>query len=131
MDTRQGTVYILVSGERKDLAMIRYYIYPDRVVTTYSEGISWDITIAKYLKKHTKFEEHIIDIAVEDVYNERYYSGMKFMGIAKYNKPSEIKRAEQISAKRLKEKYNRLMHAVLKEIVAYRWTYFYKLKGRV
>lgn len=107
--------------------MIRYYIYPDRVVTTYSEGISWDITIAKYLKKHTNFEEYIIDIAVEVVYNERYYSGMKFMGIAKYNKPSEIKRAEQISAKRLKEKYNRLMLAVLKEIVAYRW----KIKGRV
>ena len=127
MDIRQGTVYILISSERKVLAMIRYYIYPDRVVTTYSEGISWDITIAKYLKKHTKFEEHIIDIAVEVVYNERYYSGMKFMGIAKYNNPSDIKRAEQISAKRLKEKYNRLMLAVLKEIVAYRW----KIKGRV
>lgn len=111
--------------------MIRYYIYPDRVVTTYSEGDSWDITIAEYLKKHTKFEKHIIDNVVEDVYIERYNSGMKFMGIAKYNKPSDIKRAEQISAKRLKEKYNRLMYAVLKKIVAYRWTHFYKLKGRV
>ena len=99
--------------------MIKHTVYSDRVEATYSEGDSWYETIAEYFKKHTNFEEHIIDIAVEDVYNERYYSGMKFMGIAKYNKPSEIKRAEQISAKRLKEKYNRLMHAVLKEIVAY------------
>ena len=43
MDTRQGTVYILISSEGKDLAMIRYYIYPDRVVTTYvDKGVTPD-----------------------------------------------------------------------------------------
>lgn len=99
--------------------MIKHTIYPDKVVATYSEGDCWHETIAEYLKKHTKFEKYIIDNVVEDVYIKRYNSGMKFMGTAKYNNPSDIKRAEQISTERLKEKYSRLMYAVLNKIVAY------------
>ena len=55
------------------------------------------------------------------------------MGTAKYNNPSDIKRAEKISTERLKEKYSRLMYAVLNKIVAYRWTLYkeHKIKGRV
>ena len=40
MDTRQGTIYILVSGERKGLDMIKHTVYSDRVEATYSEGDS-------------------------------------------------------------------------------------------
>ena len=99
--------------------MIKHTIYPDKVVATYSEGDCWHETIAEYFKKHTNFEGHIIDNIVDDVYTKRYNSGMKFVGIAKYKNPSDIKRAEQISTERLKEKYNRLMYAVLNKIVAY------------
>ena len=99
--------------------MIKHTIYPDKVVATYSEGDCWHETIAEYFKKHTNFEGHIIDNIVDDVYTKRYNSGMKFMGTAKYNNPSDIKRAEKISTERLKEKYNRLMYAVLNKIVAY------------
>ena len=54
-------------------------IYPDRVEAIYSEGDSWYITIAEYLKKHTNFERHIIDNIVDEEYTKRYNSGMKFI----------------------------------------------------
>ena len=119
MDTRQGTIYFFFFCEGKDLTMIKHTVYSERVEATYSEGDSWYETIAEYFKKHTNFEEHVIDNIVEDVYIKRYNSGMKFMGTAKYNNPSDIKRAEKISTERLKEKYSRLMYAVLNKIVAY------------
>lgn len=99
--------------------MIKHTIYPDRVVAEYSEGTRWDLTIGNYLMKHTNFEEHIIDNIVEDEYIKKYNSGMKFMGIAKYKNPSDIKRAEQLATNRLKEKYCILMNAVLNKIIAY------------
>lgn len=99
--------------------MIIHTIYPDRVVATYSEGDCWYETIAEYFKKHTNFEEHIIDNIVEDEYIKKYNSGMKFMGIAKYKNPCDIKGAEQLATKRLKEKYCILMNAALNKIIAY------------
>ena len=99
--------------------MIKHTIYPDSVVATYSEGDCWHETIAEYFKKHTNFEEHIIDNIVDEVYTKRYNSGMKFMGIAKYKNPSDIKMAEQIATNRLKEKYCIMMNAILNKILAY------------
>lgn len=99
--------------------MIKHTIYPDKVVATYSEGDCWHETIAEYFKKHTNFEEHIIDNIVDEEYTKRYNSGMKFMGIAKYSNTSDIKIAGQIATARLRDKYNHLMIAIIKRIIAY------------
>lgn len=99
--------------------MITHTIYPDRVEATYSEVDSWYETIAEYLKKHTNFEEHIIDNIVNEEYTKRYNSGMKFMGIAKYDNPPDVKRAEHLATERLKMKYDRLMGDIVCKITEY------------
>ena len=91
MDTGQGTVYILISSEGKDLAMISYNKIDNSIQAYFGNFTDnddaffyWYHELSKYFNKHYKsVSAFMMTNTVDDVLCECKASGMKFYGEAK------------------------------------------------
>lgn len=138
MDTGKGTVYILISSEGKDLAMITY-IKKDNSVQAYFGNFTdnddtffhWYYELSKYFTKHSKnVSAYLVSSIVDAVLCECKVSGMKFYGETKCHPDDVYSEAigKHIAKNRLLDKYLWIRARIAKRIRKAVYKDIYKLE---